>query len=71
MRSLIITRDPVLFSLAESLMKESGFAYSVLDSQTQMDSSGLQQIIVDDADYEAARRILRDGMKKVQQNTEW
>jgi len=43
----------------------------VLNSQTQMDSSGLQQIIVDDADYEAARRILRDGMKKVQQNTEW
>ena len=72
MRSLIITRDPVLFSAAEALMKESGLAYKALDRETLVEDSGVQQIIVDDDDYEAARALLREGLKPMASgDTEW
>jgi Putative prokaryotic signal transducing protein len=71
-RSLLITSNPVLFSAAEALMKESGLAYRILGPDTLVEDSGVQQIIVGDDDYEAGRKLLDEGLKPVRpESTEW
>jgi hypothetical protein len=70
MKSLLKTADPVLFGAAETLMKDSDLNYVVLNGETVLENSLMQQILVDDDDYEEARKLLIEGLKPRPRDTE-
>ena len=51
-------------------MKDSDLNYVVLNGETVLENSLMQQILVDDDDYEEARKLLIEGLKPRPRDTE-
>lgn len=65
MHELIRANDPVLFSFAESLMKDAGIACFIADQGMSVLEGSLgmlpRRLLVDEAMADQARRILTDA----------
>ena len=70
MRAVLKTNNPVVLNFAEVLLRDAGIAAVVFDAQASvMDGSmGMlpRRLMVDDEDYEAAQRVLTDGLGEAQ-----
>jgi hypothetical protein len=70
MRVLLKTNNPVLLNFAEVLLRDARIAAVVFDREASvMDGSmGMlpRRLMVDEEDYEQARRILEEGLGNAQ-----
>jgi len=70
MRAVLKTNNPVVLNFAEVLLRDAGIAAVVFDAAASvMDGSmGMlpRRLMVDDEDYEAAHRVLTDGLGEAQ-----
>jgi hypothetical protein len=69
MRVLIKSNNPVQLSFAQALLKDAGIACFVFDEQASVMDGSLgvlpRRIMVDDADYDAAANLVREGLKDI------
>ena len=65
MKELFRTNDPVLLSWAEALLAGAGIETVLLDMHTSILEGSIsaipRRIMVDDTDYEPARRLLAEA----------
>lgn len=65
MREVLRTNDPVLISLAQSLLKEAGIEVLVFDGHTSVLEGSIgaiqRRLMVVDEDERAARQIIADS----------
>ena len=70
MRAVLKTNNPVVLNFAEVLLRDAGIAAVVFDAQASVMDGSLgflpRRLMVEDEDYEAARRVLIDGLGEAQ-----
>jgi hypothetical protein len=66
MRELIRSNDPVLLSYIDALLKEAGLIYQIADMHISVMEGSIaafpRRVLVDDADFDEAREIIRTAM---------
>jgi len=70
MRAVLKTNNPVVLNFAEVLLRDAGIAAVVFDAAASVMDGSLgmlpRRLMVEDEDYEAARRVLTDGLGEAQ-----
>jgi hypothetical protein len=65
MRSLVLTNDPIIVNVVETLLKEAGIGVHILDRHASSLPGAVgmvpQRIVVASADWDSARQILCDA----------